>query len=240
MKKLFSLFLASVLILVSMPSASFANSNIDAYDEVERQVYTSLSEAEILLLKSFEHDEKVQLAVFENYRYDSNGNMSLEVSNIEKFSKDTGLDIDTSNEYINSVNRVLDIVNGKLQSVQDDQNQVAPRSNTKCDYTKEILKSFTYESNYCKRNTEKILDNISRNSGILSGISLAGFWNPYVSIATGLGSIFANAKHSNINKQFRNSGYKGVINRVVKVPMSTDGSYWRPLGTKWDGSNPNP
>lgn len=240
MRKFLSLFLASLLFLSILPPVSLADSNVDAYDEVENLVYSKLAKEEIALLEFFENDEKVQSTVFENYRYDSNGNITLEVLDLGKFSKETGMNLETANKYINSVGKVLRIVNEKLQTVQSDQNQIGLMSNTRCDYTKEILKSFTYESNYCRKNTEKILDNISNRSKILGGIGLVGFWNAYISITAGLGSLFTAVKYDTINRQFKNSGYTGVINRVVKVPLSPDGSYWRPLGTKWDGSNPNP
>lgn len=251
MRKFLSLFLVSLLFLSMFPTVSLANSDIDAYDEVKGLVYNNLAKEEIELLEFFQDNEKVQSTVFENYLYDINGNITLEVSDLGKFSKETGMDLETADKYINSIGKVLKIVNQKLQAIQNDRTQMIPisknnpnhmilMSNTRCDYTKEILKSFTYESNYCKKNTEKILDNISNRSKILGGIGLAGFWNPYISITAGLGSLFTAVKYDTINRQFKNSGYTGVINRVVKVPLSPDGSYWRPLGTNWNGSNPNP
>lgn len=242
MKK--SLFLLFAFLLL-FPMISLANPNseddkgTDAYNEVKQSVYDTLNEKENDLLDRFEDDEKVQEVVFENYHYAENGKISLKISDLDEFSEETGMDVKTSDEYIKTINKVLDIVNEK-QAEQIELNGVETASNTKCDYTKEILKNFTYESNYCKKNTEKILDNISNKSKILGGISLAGFWNPYVSISSGLGSLFSSVKHDKINGYFRDSGYKGVINRVVKVPGSPDGSYWRPLGTKWDGANPEP
>lgn len=240
MKKILILLLAFLLLL---PSISFASSNegedtnIDIYSEVEQLVLDTLSEKEVELMESFEDNPQVQNMIFENYHYDKNGNMSLEVSNLDKFTKETGLDLETADIYINSINKTLDIVNEKQQTLHS---EVTPMSNTRCDYTKEILANFTYESNYCRAATEKLLDNISRNTYILGGIALVGFWNPYVSIASGLGSIFSSLKYDRLNAVFRDSDYTGVINRVVKVPLSPDGSYWRPLGTAWDGSNPNP
>lgn len=232
MRKSISLILLLSIIVTSMfygqVNASNDALNDISQSDIERLVRESLKEDEVKILEKYYEDENVVKAVQQRYYIDESGNIKLEITNINEFAKEAQLTVKNAKQYVRALNKVLEIVNDyRKEGIGKSQGEINI-SGYSCGQVVEVLYQFEYRTYYCDYQVEQMLDNLTICGYVFAGLSFLGPVSYYITIFSSSAGITCMALSDSIFSAFSQSGYNGVYNRVIEIPLSPNISEWKP------------
>ncbi|NYB75650.1 hypothetical protein HZF24_15995 [Sedimentibacter hydroxybenzoicus DSM 7310] len=238
MRKIVS-FILIFSMMFSFSASAYAENRKNSLVTVEKETHEDV-------IRIIEQDsryldyEKLTTIAGDNLIESKDGMLQIQISDIKKYSEDAGVSKSFAEIYLREANKVLKHVQDQGFTVDKHGNIIDPyKVNRENDITITAIgvdeegtieiDPFHDRTFFGRVKTEKMLDNLSVQAWVFTGISLGtAFKWTHLSFIAALCAAATAIEAAEITSAFRQSDYKGVRHDHWRIPASPDIEEWNP------------